>query len=354
MTDPKIDIEQLESVKIKTGKLIAACPACRSGGFDTAGNHLVVYEDGRFGCVANPDNTEHRKQIFELVGMMPEKKPQGWRTKRFQRSQGSTPPQPLKAPPVAKFKHTGSIREPGPIMHPRMGAPHAFWTYADTDGHPVLVVCRFQTSEGKSYRQFSFDGATWDWKGLQVNPLYRLPELLARSAAVVILVEGEKAAEAAAALLPDAVVTTWPGGAEGWSKADLTPLSGRRVILWPDADEQGKKGMLGLHGHLLSVVGAAVVKLITLPACLPLKFDAADVKSAGLGRDFVLNLIAGRYANFTWTELEAEATPPDLESAALEWWKAEGEPPPQTANELEDVMYEFWERFIRWGPSGSF
>jgi hypothetical protein len=38
-------------------------------GRDRRGEHLVVFEDGKFGCVAFPGDSEHRKQIWKLVGM---------------------------------------------------------------------------------------------------------------------------------------------------------------------------------------------------------------------------------------------------------------------------------------------
>lgn len=56
----------------------------------------------------------------------------------------------------------------------------------------------------------------------------------------MVIVEGEKARAAAEMLLPDAVVICWQGGAQAVSKADWRALSGRAVILWPDADDPGK------------------------------------------------------------------------------------------------------------------
>jgi len=53
----------------------------------------------------------------------------------------------------------------------------------------------------------------------------------------VLLVEGEKTADAAQQLFTEAVVSTWPCGCKAVGKADFSPLKGRRVMLWPDADE---------------------------------------------------------------------------------------------------------------------
>jgi len=56
---------------------------------------------------------------------------------------------------------------------------------------------------------------------------------------LVIVCEGEKAADAAIELFPDHVAVTSPHGSQGAEKADWSPLSRRDVTIWPDADEAG-------------------------------------------------------------------------------------------------------------------
>ncbi len=64
-----LDLSKLENVnKAAHGKSTARCPACAAGGGDEKGNHLIIYEDGKYGCVACPDDHAHRKEIFALVG----------------------------------------------------------------------------------------------------------------------------------------------------------------------------------------------------------------------------------------------------------------------------------------------
>jgi hypothetical protein len=67
-----LDLSKLENVRERAGRIIAACPACREAGADTAGDHLVIMEggNGRWGCVANagPPGKEHRRHIAQLVG----------------------------------------------------------------------------------------------------------------------------------------------------------------------------------------------------------------------------------------------------------------------------------------------
>jgi YD repeat-containing protein len=58
---------------------------------------------------------------------------------------------------------------------------------------------------------------------------------------LVVVCEGEKSADAAAKIFPESVCVTSPGGSEASAKADWRPLAGRRVVVWPDADEPGTK-----------------------------------------------------------------------------------------------------------------
>lgn len=70
-----IDIAKLENVRERGGKTIARCPACAEDGGDKTGNHLVIFEEGRFGCAAFPGDPEHRKRIYALVGKREEPGP---------------------------------------------------------------------------------------------------------------------------------------------------------------------------------------------------------------------------------------------------------------------------------------
>ena len=63
-----IDAEQLQNAKARGNKIVARCPACAEAGNDKAGNHLIIYKDGRFGCVAFAGDKAHRQRIAELVG----------------------------------------------------------------------------------------------------------------------------------------------------------------------------------------------------------------------------------------------------------------------------------------------
>ena len=159
---------------------------------------------------------------------------------------------------------------------PTMRGTTARWVYTDRAGSPLLVVCRIDTPGGKSFCQFTWRGGEWKAKGLDgPRPLYRLAELAARPTLPVLLVEGEKAADAAqAALGASHTVTTWPGGAKAWNRADFSPLTGRSVTIWPDADEPGLTAAQGIADLLLPI--AASVAIVPT-ADFPPRWDAADV-----------------------------------------------------------------------------
>jgi hypothetical protein len=65
----------------------------------------------------------------------------------------------------------------------------------------------------------------------------------------VLVVEGEKCRAACAGALPMYAVVSWPGGSKGVRYVDWSPLEGRDVVLWPDADAPGRDAMFGCVGY---------------------------------------------------------------------------------------------------------
>ena len=54
------------------GSVVAQCPACAALGRDSKGCHLVVYNNGAYGCIAYSGNSEearaHRREVARLAG----------------------------------------------------------------------------------------------------------------------------------------------------------------------------------------------------------------------------------------------------------------------------------------------
>jgi putative DNA primase/helicase len=134
-----------------------------------------------------------------------------------------------------------------PLSHRAYGAPSKVWDYRDDHGAVIFYVARFDTAEGKQILPLSLwrdagDALRWRWKGVPApRPIFNLDKIAGSPSAAVVVVEGEKTADAASVIFPRSVVTTSPGGAQSGSKSDWTPLAGRRVLIWPDADAPGLK-----------------------------------------------------------------------------------------------------------------
>ena len=167
-------------------------------------------------------------------------------------------------------KHLGiTPRTPPPSTDPPTKGAEYVWRYSST-----FLVTRFP---GKKIRPLWWDGSAWRWKAPPApRPLLNLDQLNAKPDAKVLIVEGEKAADAAARLFPTAVVTTWPSGCKAINKADWSPLAGRHLTLWPDHDAVGEAAMLKLAALLMQTVKPASIKIITNDPEFPEGWDIAD------------------------------------------------------------------------------
>lgn len=131
-----------------------------------------------------------------------------------------------------------------PKAHAWRGVPQSVWRYLDAEGRLLGLVCRFVKSDGsKEVQPLSFcrhvetGACEWRWLAFaEPRPLYGLDRLAARPDAPVLVVEGEKCADAAHEHLPHCVVVSWPGGGKAVAKVDWSPLAGRDVMTWADAD----------------------------------------------------------------------------------------------------------------------
>ncbi len=165
-----------------------------------------------------------------------------------------------------------------PHRHKQYGIPTKLWTYTDNQGRPMAHTARFETPQGKVVLPLTYGKQDsipkWTWKALpEPRPLYNL-QGLAQTTKPILIVEGEKTADAAQVLFPNYTITTWSGGAQAVHKADWSILQGRTVILWPDHDQAGNKAMLEVAKALTPYTKD--VCMITLPPTLPEKWDLAD------------------------------------------------------------------------------
>lgn len=189
----------------------------------------------------------------------------------------------ITAPPPAG-QHPPAI-----VVRAWGGPPARMFVYHDAAGHPLGAVARYEFERhGKREKvtpQITWGskdgGKTWGWALGHWNlprPLYGLELLAARPKAPVLVVEGEKTAEAARQLLPRFVVVTWPGGSKAVSCADWRPLAARDVTCWPDADAPGVRAMEEIRALLAPATSR--VRWLDVTG-QPDTWDLADAQAEG-------------------------------------------------------------------------
>lgn len=155
--------------------------------------------------------------------------------------------------------------------------PEHIYEYRNAYDHLTGFVLRFAD---KSFHQVTpwqdADGSVvWQVKDFAgIRPLYGLVEL-GEGDRPVLVVEGEKTADAARDLFPSHAVLSWHGGANAVHRSDWSALRSFKVTIWPDADPPGKKAASTVAETLIKI-GVKEVKLVGLPLGLPKGWDLAD------------------------------------------------------------------------------
>ncbi len=178
-------------------------------------------------------------------------------------------PVPSKAELLTAGKRTPEIWNPNREKM-TVYKPSAVYEYRNAEGMLVAYVLRIDFEDGKitpcimwcEWREQ--EGATEGWCHYSLpepRPLYGLDGLHRNPDAPVLVVEGEKAADAAHKLLPAYAVVTWAGGTQVIKLTDWGPLQGRRLTLWPDADEVGVEAMEKVAAKAMDA-GAGEVRVV--------------------------------------------------------------------------------------------
>jgi len=113
------------------------------------------------------------------------------------------------------------------------------------------------------------------------SSLYGLEKLAQFPNKPVLLVEGEKTADAAQEIFPEYNTTTWQGGSSGVNGACWEDLVGKDVVYWPDADDAGE-GTIPAIQQNLSLAKCNSLKLVDVFDKLPTKWDLADEAPEGV------------------------------------------------------------------------
>lgn len=164
------------------------------------------------------------------------------------------------------------------------GKNEGYWEYRDKDDNFVCYTVRKRNDKGKKYflpytPQNGKLIPEWfvDNHGQSlIRPLYNVRELYLRPDVPVLLVEGEKTADAGKLFFPEMVSVTWLGGSGMANFFDISHLFQREVYLVPDPDEGGIKAGKVILKTLLNMgntVHYVDVKLLGLTG----KWDIANL-----------------------------------------------------------------------------
>jgi hypothetical protein len=152
------------------------------------------------------------------------------------------------------------------------GAAVTSWAYHDAEGREAFRVLRIDHADPEGTRTKTYrpchqagDGRWRLSKPGGLLPLYRLPAVLATPpGGIVTLLEGEKCADIATSL-GMAHATTSAHGAKAPQLTDWAPLTGRRVAILSDEDQDGAAYASKVAAILGGLEPPAEVRIVCLP-----------------------------------------------------------------------------------------
>lgn len=236
-----LNIALLNNVHQQGNKTITECPICAKTGGDKTADHLVIYDNGEYGCINYPGPTgvEHRREIFAFCGIKEPpitSTPRPAPAKKQQTRQKKTHPDADSAARAALWEVNQKHKAQGIVFHEVKR-----WPYQNAAGEIYAYMIRFEPDgdpASKTFRPIHKTAGGWQtgdppgkWQ------LYMLPEIV-KSTGPVFVCEGEKAADAGRSI--GLVCTTSAHGADSPDKTDWQPLTGRTVYILPDNDESGR------------------------------------------------------------------------------------------------------------------
>lgn len=166
-----------------------------------------------------------------------------------------------------------------------MITPSMVFPYRAADGSLFGYVLRHDMQDGGKETPMVMwcrlpDGST-EWCRYpfpKPRPLYGLDRLA--DGKQVIIAEGEKCADVGRSVT-GRLFMSWAGGTYGIKHADWSPLSGRSVVIWPDADAPGLKTAQEIGATLLRM--GCTVKIMDVSG-KPKGWDVADAADEGWTR----------------------------------------------------------------------
>jgi putative DNA primase/helicase len=220
---------------------------------DSGGDLISLYAYVRF--------MSQKDAAIEVAGMVgvdvsvdgEQRKQSSGRAESFQNNQEKviTAAEEHRKSPWVAIMPVPSNAPPPPVAHYVRGRPDVVFAYRALDGGVNGYVYRFTTSDGGKEtlpvcfcRNDEVGKLEWRWMAFSdtARPLYGLDRLASSPDLPVLLVEGEKCADAAHAVLKDHfAVVSWASGTKAVHKSDWAPLVGRKVFAWADCDAKHQK-----------------------------------------------------------------------------------------------------------------
>jgi hypothetical protein len=163
-------------------------------------------------------------------------------------------------------------------------SPTRIYRYTNEKGQLMFAVLRWDHPGGKEIRPYCLvtskaGNPTWMSHGPGQNRvMYNLKAVIDNPDKPILIVEGEKTADAAIAN-PDFdkyVVVTFQSGAASFNQTDWLPIKGREVYFLPDADDIGVKSFQEAARVLSIGSFCPLVMIAQMPAYLPKGWDIAD------------------------------------------------------------------------------
>lgn len=189
------------------------------------------------------------------------------------------------------------------FQHQTYGMPTKIWTYRTEAGEPYGWIARYDMADGgKEIIPFVWTRHAQTGREEarmrampEPRPIYNLNRIAAEPEATVVMVEGEKAVDAAAKLFPGWIATTIAGGGNAVRLADLSGLARRMVVIMADHDGPGYEFAMKIANQLPV---SADVRMMLWPDRWPTSAggapymmakgdDAADHFSAGWTREML-------------------------------------------------------------------
>lgn len=255
-------MEELESLGIEykpVSKYSTRCPKCSEDRRKQNSKSLQVYIEPpfvRFRCFHGGQCEYNATQYIKIGGEEVQDQVQQIKTDFQPVPEGLKPPVP-----------EGSL----------------LYEYRDRAGMLLYYVCR---TPDKRFIPFAYT-SEGDFVARRPNfkTLYRAEKLNADSRPVIV-VEGEKAAEAASLIFTKADVVTWVGGAGNPQGGDWSLIKGREVTIWPDNDDAGRKAAQ----HISELIESDSISIVNVHK-LPAKADLADQIDIELVKELYRNRV---------------------------------------------------------------